>query len=70
MERGEKNRYSNIWPFEWNRVKIPHTVKGQDYFNGSYIQDGQGIDGILLLRLLFQELLRIFGKLFGGRECK
>ena len=43
MERGEKNRYPNIWPFEWNRVKIPQMVDGQDYFNGSYIQDGQGI---------------------------
>jgi protein-tyrosine phosphatase len=39
MERGEKNRYSNIWPFEWNRVKVPHAESGNDYFNGSYIQD-------------------------------
>jgi protein-tyrosine phosphatase len=38
MERGEKNRYSNIWPFEWNRVKIPHAIQGEDYFNESYIQ--------------------------------
>lgn len=42
MERGEKNRYSNIWPFEWNRVKIPHAFEGQDFFNGSYIQTGHG----------------------------
>ncbi len=42
LERGEKNRYPNIWPFEWNRVKIPQTEIGQDYFNGSYIQDDRG----------------------------
>jgi tyrosine-protein phosphatase 2/3 len=42
MERGEKNRYPNIWPFEWNRVKIPQAIEGQDYFNGSYVQTGQG----------------------------
>lgn len=41
MERGEKNRYSNVWPFEWNRVKIPGAPPGQDFFNGSYIQIGQ-----------------------------
>ena len=38
MERGEKNRYPNIWPFEWNRVRIPNEPVGQDYFNGSFIE--------------------------------
>ena len=39
MERGEKNRYPNIWPFEWNRVRIPGVaVGGEDYFNGSFIE--------------------------------
>ena len=47
MERGEKNRYSNIWPFEWNRVKVPCGVDmdqcgGNDYFNGSYVHVGLG----------------------------
>ena len=41
MERWEKNRYSNIWPFEWNRVRIPLKKLGQDYFNGSYIRDAR-----------------------------
>jgi hypothetical protein len=38
MERGEKNRYPNIWPFEWNRVRIPNEPLGLDYFNGSFIE--------------------------------
>lgn len=43
MERGEKNRYPNIWPFEWNRVKLPDVLEGEDdYFNGSYVADGLG----------------------------
>ena len=37
MERGEKNRYSNIWPYEWNRVKIPQARSGYDYFNGNFL---------------------------------
>jgi len=39
MERGEKNRYTNIWPFEWNRVKVPHLLGSLDYFNGSFIYE-------------------------------
>ena len=47
MERGEKNRYPNIWPFEWNRVKVPSGDDmdqdgGNDYFNGSYVNVGLG----------------------------
>ena len=39
MERGEKNRYPNIWPFEWNRVRVPGARgEGDDYFNGSFIE--------------------------------
>ena len=41
IERGEKNRYPNIWPFEWNRVRIPNEPAGQDYFNGSFIEFDQ-----------------------------
>jgi len=37
MERGEKNRYPNIWPFEWNRIKIPEARVGHDYFNGNLL---------------------------------
>ena len=39
VERGEKNRYPNIWPFEWNRLKIPNAPPEQDYFNGSLVQN-------------------------------
>lgn len=41
MERGDKNKYPNIWPFEWNRIKIPQVLPSQDYFNGSLIWNGQ-----------------------------
>ena len=43
MERGDKNRYPNIWPFEWNRIKIPQTTPNENYFNGSLIWNGQSI---------------------------
>lgn len=46
MERGEKNRYPNIWPFEWNRVRIPLAETGKNYFNGSHLKDiNPGIGG-------------------------
>jgi protein-tyrosine phosphatase len=46
MERGEKNRYPNIWPFEWNRVRVPLAETGQNYFNGSHLKDiNPGIGG-------------------------
>ncbi|KAL0137036.1 protein-tyrosine phosphatase-like protein [Mucor lusitanicus] len=36
MEKGALNRYNNIWPFEYNRVKLRN--KTNDYINASYIQ--------------------------------
>ena len=45
MERGEKNRYPNIWPFEWNRVRVPLTEAGQNYFNGSQLNFNDVLDG-------------------------
>lgn len=39
LEKGNKNRYHNIWPFEHSRVKlqgVPNT--GCDYFNANFIQ--------------------------------
>lgn len=39
IEKGNKNRYNNIWPFEHSRVKLQGLPKhGDDYFNGSYIK--------------------------------
>ncbi|EGW35525.1 uncharacterized protein SPAPADRAFT_48511 [Spathaspora passalidarum NRRL Y-27907] len=35
IEYGYKNRYNNIWPYEHSRVKLDS--KGDDYFNGNYI---------------------------------
>jgi tyrosine-protein phosphatase 2/3 len=39
MEEGNKNRYTNIWPFEWNRVKVPCSDGSKDYFNGSLLRE-------------------------------
>lgn len=39
IEKGNKNRYNNIWPFEHSRVRlqgVPRT--GCDYFNANFIQ--------------------------------
>jgi len=39
LEKGEKNRYNNIWPFEHSRVKLQGvTTQGCDYINASHIK--------------------------------
>ncbi|KAI7870819.1 protein-tyrosine phosphatase-like protein [Spinellus fusiger] len=39
IEMGALNRYTNIWPFEYTRVKIKVSATGTtDYINASYIQ--------------------------------
>jgi len=38
IEKGSKNRYNNIWPFEHSRVKLQDVPSsGCDYFNANYI---------------------------------
>lgn len=39
IEKGNKNRYNNIWPFEHSRVKLQGVSRSAcDYFNGSHIR--------------------------------
>lgn len=39
IEKGTKNRYNNIWPFEHSRVKLQGVPsQGCDYFNGSHVK--------------------------------
>ncbi|KAF2767597.1 hypothetical protein EJ03DRAFT_344460 [Teratosphaeria nubilosa] len=39
LEKGTKNRYNNIWPFEHSRVKLQGVSRsGCDYFNANYVQ--------------------------------
>jgi len=39
MEKGTKNRYNNIWPYDHTRVKINECKEGDcDYVNASYVQ--------------------------------
>lgn len=39
IEKGSKNRYNNIWPFEHSRVKLQDVPdSGCDYFNATYVQ--------------------------------
>lgn len=39
IEKGTKNRYNNIWPFEHSRVKLQGVPKaGCDYFNANFIK--------------------------------
>ncbi|KAI8145040.1 protein-tyrosine phosphatase-like protein [Fennellomyces sp. T-0311] len=43
IERGTLNRYTNIWPFEYTRVKLASPRNGStDYINASYIQYTRG----------------------------
>jgi hypothetical protein len=38
IEKGAKNRYNNIWPFEHSRVKVEGVPSGScDYFNANHI---------------------------------
>ncbi|KAF2144930.1 uncharacterized protein K452DRAFT_221764 [Aplosporella prunicola CBS 121167] len=39
IEKGTKNRYNNIWPFEHTRVKLQDVpTEGCDYFNANHIR--------------------------------
>lgn len=39
IEKGSKNRYNNIWPFEHSRVKVEDVASHDcDYFNANFIQ--------------------------------
>ncbi|KAL0088465.1 protein-tyrosine phosphatase-like protein [Phycomyces blakesleeanus] len=38
IEKGALNRYTNIWPFEYSRVKLHRKGDSGDYVNASYIQ--------------------------------
>ena len=39
IERGEKNRYNNIWPYEHSRVKLAPTLESPNgYINASFIE--------------------------------
>jgi tyrosine-protein phosphatase 2/3 len=39
IEKGSKNRYNNIWPYEHTRVKLEGVPQGAcDYINANYIQ--------------------------------
>lgn len=39
IEKGNKNRYNNIWPFEHSRVKLEGVPShGCDYFNASHVK--------------------------------
>ena len=42
IEKGSKNRYNNIWPFEHTRVKLQGVPShGCDYFNANHITSGR-----------------------------
>jgi protein-tyrosine phosphatase len=39
IEKGSKNRYNNIWPYEHSRVKLEGCEDGScDYINANHIQ--------------------------------
>lgn len=39
IEKGSKNRYNNIWPYEHSRVKIQRVPEGScDYVNANHVQ--------------------------------
>jgi hypothetical protein len=38
VERGTKNRYKNIWPYDFSRVRLGSPEDDSDYINASFIQ--------------------------------
>jgi hypothetical protein len=38
VERGTKNRYKNIWPYDFSRVRLGSPVDDSDYINASFVQ--------------------------------
>lgn len=38
VERGTKNRYKNIWPYDFSRVRLGAPADDSDYINASYVQ--------------------------------
>ena len=39
IEKGNKNRYNNIWPYEHTRVKLQGVNEGGcDYFNANFVK--------------------------------
>ena len=39
IEKGSKNRYNNIWPYEHSRVKLQNVSEGScDYINANHVQ--------------------------------
>ncbi|KAG0164933.1 hypothetical protein DFQ28_007292 [Apophysomyces sp. BC1034] len=44
IEMGSLNRYTNIWPYEYTRVKVAQPQTGTGYINASYIQYADAID--------------------------
>jgi protein-tyrosine phosphatase len=45
IEMGALNRYTNIWPYEYTRVKLQNT-QSSDYINASYVQYIDSDEGI------------------------
>ncbi|RUS23773.1 protein-tyrosine phosphatase-like protein [Jimgerdemannia flammicorona] len=47
IEKGALNRYTNVWPFEYTRVKIGEVDEGQsDYINASFVQYPDNSSGV------------------------
>lgn len=38
VERGTKNRYKNIWPYDFSRVRLGAPADDSDYINASFVQ--------------------------------
>jgi protein tyrosine phosphatase len=38
IEQGTKNRYKNIWPFDYTRVRLASPPDKSDYINASFVQ--------------------------------
>ncbi|KAF8761033.1 Protein tyrosine phosphatase, catalytic domain [Rhizoctonia solani] len=70
VEKGAKNRYKNIWPYEHARVRLQTAADdGSDYVNASYIRRAEPICGISPLKVPCLLPIPISGLWFGNSMC-
>lgn len=67
-----KNRYKDILPFDYNRIKLPaiHGIQGSDYINGNYVKGPDGNTSYLALQGPLPKTVDDFWRLIASHKCQ